>query len=88
MEEGTVELGDVEQSFQVLRVEILEGEYQGILIEVDYGTYQILGESIHFKPGDEIFVVLNVRADNMLIANYADVARTRQLVVLACIFSV
>src|SRR5512145_2552685 len=36
LEEGQVELEGFSQNFQVMRVELLEGEYQGILMEVEY----------------------------------------------------
>src|SRR3972149_1469876 len=41
IEEGTIDLGGQAQPYQIVRVELLEGEYRGILMEVDYGKRQI-----------------------------------------------
>lgn len=86
LEEGTVDLGGLVQPYQILRVEVLEGEYRGVLIEVDYGRAQVRPGDIRFRPGDEILVVVSLRPDNRLVAYFADSVRWRPLLLLAGIF--
>jgi uncharacterized membrane protein len=87
LEAGTVDLGGILQSYQVLRVEVLEGEYAGILIEVDYGRSQVLPDNLPYEPDDELFIVLGLRPDNQLVAYYADAVRWRSLAALAGVFA-
>jgi len=46
IEEGEINLGDVVQRYQIARVELLEGEYQGIVMEMDYGKRQAKVEGV------------------------------------------
>jgi hypothetical protein len=41
IEEGEIDLGGHVQKYQVVQVNILEGPYSGIIMEVDYGKRQI-----------------------------------------------
>ncbi|MBN2387054.1 MAG: YibE/F family protein [Anaerolineales bacterium] len=86
IEEGLIDLGGIEQPYQIMQVEILEGEYQGVLIEVDYGRRQVRPEGMRFGPGDEILITLGLRQDNLLVAYYADAVRWRPLLVLFGVF--
>lgn len=42
IESGPTDLGGTAQTYQRARVEILEGEYSGLAMEIDYGRYRIL----------------------------------------------
>ena len=42
IEDGDIDLGGVIQRYQIVRVELLEGDYQGIAMEMDYGKRQVL----------------------------------------------
>jgi uncharacterized membrane protein len=86
LEEGTTELGGNVQSYQKMRVRVLEGEYEGILIELDYGSQQILPDDHHFAPGDEIYIAISLRPDNQLVAYFADYVRWKPLLLLAGVF--
>ncbi|MDW8228107.1 MAG: YibE/F family protein, partial [Anaerolineales bacterium] len=88
LEEGTVTLGEVTQPYQRLRVRILEGEYEGVLVELDYGRQQVRGELGVFRPGDELFIVLDLRPDHQLVAYFADYVRWRPLLTLLGLFIV
>jgi uncharacterized membrane protein len=79
IDEGMVDLGGRMQEYQVLQVELLEGEYQGILMEVDYGLRQLRPEGIRFSPGDQILVTFGRRPDGVLTAYFVDFVRTRPL---------
>ncbi len=88
LEEGEITLGAQPQPYQVLLVELLQGEYEGILIEVDYGRRQIRNDDNAFAPGDEIFVLLGTNLDGILTAHYVDYVRTKPLLILFAVFVV
>ena len=44
--EGEIDLGGTMQRYQVARVELLEGEYRGIVMEMDYGRRGVLSERL------------------------------------------
>ena len=76
IEEGEIDLGGTVQRYQIARVEILEGDYAGILMEIDYGKRQVLSGNVYLKEGDKILVTLGSRADNVLTAYFVDFVRT------------
>jgi uncharacterized membrane protein len=86
IEEGQITLGENRQPYQVLGVELLEGEYAGILMEVDYGRRQLRSDSNRFVPGDEIFVLIGKDPDGLLTAHYVDYVRTNPLLILLGVF--
>jgi uncharacterized membrane protein len=88
IEEGQIDLGDITQRYQIARVEILEGDYAGILMEIDYGKRQVLSGNLYLQPGDEILVTLGKRADNVLTAYFVDFVRTRVILWLFLAFVV
>ena len=85
-EEGQIDLGGTTQRYQMARVEILEGDYKGILMEIDYGKRQVLSGNVYLKPGDDILVTLGKRSDNVLTAYFVDFVRTRAMLWLFLIF--
>jgi uncharacterized membrane protein len=85
-EEGQIDLGGTTQRYQVAWVEILEGNYKGILMEIDYGKRQVLSGNVYLKPGDEILVTLGKRSDNMLTAYFVDFVRTWPMLWLFLVF--
>ena len=86
IEEGQIDLGGTVQRYQIARVEILEGEYKGILMEIDYGKRQVLSGNVYLNPGDDILVTLGSRADNVLTAYFVDFVRTRPMLWLVAVF--
>jgi uncharacterized membrane protein len=70
------------------RVELLGGEYEGLLMEIDYGKRQILSDGQTFAPGDEILVTLGQRPDGVLTAYYAERVRSKSLLWLLLAFVV
>jgi uncharacterized membrane protein len=86
VEEGQIDLGDINQNYQVMRVELLEGEYKGILMEVDYGRRQVRPDFTPFMPGDEIFITLGKRPDGVLAAFYVEYVRSQSLLLLLAVF--
>ena len=86
IEEGEIDLGGYIQTYQVMRVELLEGEYKGILMEVDYGKSQVRPSATLFAPGDQLFVTLGKRLDGVLSAYYLEFVRSKSLLLLAVFF--
>jgi uncharacterized membrane protein len=85
-EEGQIDLGGTTQRYQIARVEILEGDYKGILMEIDYGKRQVLSGNVYLKAGDEILVTLGKRSDNVLTAYFVDFVRTWPMLWLFLVF--
>jgi uncharacterized membrane protein len=86
IEEGQIDLGGALQRYQIARVEILEGEYAGILMEIDYGQRQVLSGNVYLQPGDEILVTLGKRPDGVITAYFAEHVRTSPLLWLLAAF--
>jgi uncharacterized membrane protein len=82
VDQGTVNLGGTIQPYQDLSVEILQGQYKGTTVEVDYGKDQIQPTGILYKVGDQILIVVSQDQNGNLTANYADAVRTRPILIL------
>jgi len=87
IEDGEIDLGGVIQRYQITRVEMLEGEYQGILMEMDYGKRQVLSSAVYLEPGDQILVTIGSRPDGILTVYFVDFVRATPLLWLAAIFA-
>jgi len=86
IEEGEIILGDVVQRYQIARVELLEGKYQGIVMEMDYGKRQVLSSAVYLKPGDTVLVTVGSRPDGVLTVYFVDFVRANSLLWLTGIF--
>lgn len=87
IEDGEIDLGGNVQRYQIALIELVEGEYEGILMEMDYGKRQILSNAAYLRPGDEVLVSIGKRPDGVLTVYFADFVRTDQLFLLAAIFA-
>jgi uncharacterized membrane protein len=87
IEDGEIDLGGVIQRYQIARVELLEGEYQGIVMEMDYGKRQVLSSAVYLEPGDSILVTIGARPDGVLTVYFVDFVRTTPLLWLTAIFA-
>jgi uncharacterized membrane protein len=88
IEEGEIDLGGNLQRYQVARVEMLDGEYKGIVMEMDYGRRQILSNNVYLQPGDDILVTIGARPDGVLTVYFADFVRINSILWLVAIFVV
>ena len=61
VDQGTVNLGGVDQTYKDLEVRILEGQYKGAVVQMNYGKDQFQPEGIHYVPGDQILVTIGSR---------------------------
>ncbi len=86
IESGPIDLGGVVQTYQRARVEILEGDYAGLLMEIDYGKYRLLPTGQILSPGDDIFVLIDKRPDGLVEAFFVDFVREKALLFLFAIF--
>lgn len=87
IEEGEIDLGGTLQKYQIARVELLEGEYQGIVMEMDYGRRQVLSSATYLEPGDSILVTIGARPDGVLTVYFVDFVRATPLLWLTAIFA-
>jgi uncharacterized membrane protein len=88
IEEGTIDLGGHQQPYQIARVNILEGKYAGIVMEVDYGKRQVRSDDYRLDVGDRIMVAISKTPDNMVNAYFLDFVRTTPLLWLFATFSI
>jgi uncharacterized membrane protein len=87
IEQGTIDLGGHVQNYQVARVQILEGEYQGIPMEIDYGKRQLRTDDYRLDVGDQVLVSISKTPDNLVNAYFVDFVRTAPLLWLAGLFA-
>lgn len=88
LEDGEIDLGGIVQRYQIARVELQEGKYQGVIAEIDYGKRQVLSNAVYLQAGNEILVTVGSRPDGVLTFYFADFIRTDTLLWLAAIFAV
>ena len=86
IEDGDIDLGWTVQRYQIARVELLEGEYKGILMEMDYGKRQILSSAVYLRTGDRVLVTVGSRPDGVLTVYFVDFVRANSLLWLTLIF--
>ncbi len=87
IEEGTVDLGGRVQPYQIVRVELLEGEYAGIQMEIDYGRRQVRQDDYLLRPGDRVLVTVSKTPENLVNAYFVDHVRSMPLLWLVGIFA-
>lgn len=86
IEAGEIDLGGTIQRYQVARVELLEGDYRGIVMEMDYGKRQVLSSAVYLQPGDRVLVTIGSRPDGVLTVYFVDFVRSDSLLWLTAIF--
>ena len=88
IEEGEIDMGGRTQTYQIARVNILEGEYAGIIMEIDYGKRQVRSDDYQLKPGTDILVSISKTPDNVVNAYFVDYVRVVPIFWLAVIFAI
>jgi uncharacterized membrane protein len=86
VDEGQINLNGKDQLYQVMHVQVLEGDYKDISFQIDYGKHQLRNDSFRFVPGDEVYVEVDKAPDGTLQANYVDYVRSRPLLILLITF--
>ena len=87
VEEGEIEMAGRMQTYQIARVNILEGEYAGIIMEIDYGKRQVRSDEYKLSIGDKIMVAISKTPQNVVNAYFVDYLRTTPMLWLALIFA-
>jgi len=87
IEEGEIEMGEHTQTYQIARVNILEGEYAGIEMEIDYGKRQVRSDEYDLTIGDRVIVSISKTPENVINAYFVDFVRTTPMLWLAGIFA-
>ena len=85
IEEGEISVSDHMQKYQVAQVNLLEGAYAGIIMEIDYGKRQIRSDDYMLKVGDKVMVAISKTPDNVVNAYFVDFIRSGQILWLAII---
>ena len=88
VDEGQINLNSRNQLYQVMQVEVLEGDYKGIPFEIDYGKRQLRNDNFRFAPGDEVYVEVDKTPNNVVQAYYVDYVRSQPLLILLVAFIV
>ena len=88
IEEGEIDLGGHLQTYQIARVNILEGQYAGIIMEIDYGKRQVRSDDYLLSVGDKVVVSISKTPDNVVNAYFVDYVRTTPILWLTVIFGV
>lgn len=87
VEEGTATVMDKEQKYQVLEVQVLEGEFDQNRLMLEVGKNQILPEDYLFKPGNEILINVGKNPmNNQIRAIFIDFVRERAIVIIFIFF--
>ena len=88
VEEGLITLGDHTQPYQILRVQLQEGQYADRQVIIDYGQRQIRPEGLDLRLGENVLVTVGQQPDGTLTAYFTDYVRTRPLLWLLGTFVV
>ena len=88
IEEGEIDMGGRMQTYQIARVNILDGEYAGIIMEIDYGKRQIRSDDYDISVGDKVVVSISKTPENVINAYFVDFVRTTPILWLTGIFAV
>jgi uncharacterized membrane protein len=86
VEEGTIDLGAGEQTYQVFQVELLEGDYAGSRFVVDYGRRQVVRGASRLQPGMQVLVSAAPDPDGRVQVYFADFVRSGALLGVGLLF--
>ncbi len=86
VEEGQINLGGKNQLYQVMQVEVLEGDSKGQSFQIDYGKHQVRSDNFRFVVGDRVYVEIDKTPTGELQAFYVDYVRSQPLAILAVAF--
>lgn len=86
VEVGDIQLGEVNQKYQIVKVEVLEGEHSNDFFTMEYGKRSILSSDKLLKVNDRIMVMLTSMPEGDINTSFVDYVRTNSLIVLGVIF--
>ncbi len=88
IEEGQITLGGQPQAYQVFTARVIEGDYRGQIVEVEYGLRQVRPGGADVRPGEQVLLSIGQRPDGELVAFFTDFIRTSSLLWLFLAFVV
>ncbi len=86
VEQGTVAHNGREQPYQVVEVRVLEGEWAGVPLQIEYGKYQPGQADLPLRPGERVWITITRTPDGFVRAYFVDIVRTPRIAVLAGLF--
>ena len=87
IEEGVLQMYETPMPYQILRILVLEGPYQGMEMDLNLGTNQFLSENMRARAGETILVMINQRLDdNATFVTFIDFERRASLLWLFAAF--
>lgn len=86
IEEGTADLGDRLQTYQVFQIELEDGPYAGSRFVVEVGRRQVTIGDSSVRPGQQVLVTVSTAPDGRVDAFFADFVRLGPLVGLFLLF--
>ena len=88
-EEGYTTVGKQEQIYQIVEIEIMEGEFKHSHMFLEFGKNQVMPEEYILKPGNEILVNVGISPlDNTTSAFFIDFMRGKALVWIFLLFAI
>jgi uncharacterized membrane protein len=86
LEQGTADLGDRLQPYQIFQIEIEEGPYAGSRFVVEHGRRQVTIGDTDVRPGEQVLVSISTAPDGRVEAFFADFVRIGPLAALLLLF--
>ncbi|MDO9122022.1 MAG: hypothetical protein Q7U31_09575, partial [Anaerolineaceae bacterium] len=86
VEVGDIQLGEVSQKYQIVKVEVVEGEHSNDFFTIEYGKRSILPSDKLLTLNDRIMVMITTMPDGDINASFVDYVRTESLIVLGLLF--
>jgi uncharacterized membrane protein len=86
LEEGTINQGEFQQPYQLLRLRLSDGPYTGQEVDVEHGFMSFTNQSRLFHPGDRVLVQHSRTLDNEDFFAITDYVRTGPLLWLSLLF--
>ncbi len=86
LETGQITLGERPQRYQVFTARVLEGDFAGQIVEIEYGLQQIRSNDADVRPGETVLITVGVRPDGQIVAFFTDFIRTGSILQLFLLF--
>lgn len=86
VEEGTIDLGGHIQPYQIMRVQVLGGEWNEVVFQIDYGKRQVRAPNAAIRLGEEILIIVSEAPGVLPQAHFVDFVRTQPLLWLLSVF--
>lgn len=86
LETGQITLGERPQRYQVFTARVLEGNFAGQVVEIEYGLQQIRPNDADVRAGEQVLISVGVRPDGQIVAFFTDFIRIGSIFQLFLIF--